>query len=154
MVMYKLDFPSFSFEVRKKGSKAYILDRLRKKYVVLTPEEWVRQHVVFYLVDCLAYPVGLMSIERKVILPQGGYSKRADVFVYSRSGKLMMLVECKSPEHTLNEMTVKQMMGYNVDCVPFLLFTNGMHHFCFQFSEGGYALLAEIPRFDVLENFL
>ena len=105
-----------------------ILDPLRRKYVKLTPEEWVRQNFVQYLIDKGKYPPGLLGIE--VLFRFNKLKRRVDILVHDRSGKPVMIVECKSPDVKLDEPVFDQIADYNMRFkVPYLIVTNGMHHY-------------------------
>ncbi|MHA6248113.1 type I restriction enzyme HsdR N-terminal domain-containing protein [Pontibacter sp. CAU 1760] len=114
--------------------------------MVLTPEEWVRQHVVHYLIGTLSYPKGLISIERGANYNQ--LQKRADLCVYDQSGKPHLLVECKAAHVPITQEVVKQVSVYNQTLqAPYLLITNGLQHYCWQvdFNTRSFQALQEIP---------
>ncbi len=105
-----------------------IFDQLRRKYVRLTPEEWVRQSFVQYLITEGKYPAGLIGIE--VMFRLYELKKRADILVHDRAGRPIMLVECKSPEIKIDESVFEQIITYNMKYkLPYLVVTNGMHHY-------------------------
>ena len=107
--MHQLNLPSFDYKLKKADGKVWIFDVIRKKYIVLTPEEWVRQHFIHYLLHELKYPRSLVKIEGG--LSYNTLSKRSDIVVFDRDGRPWMLVECKSPEFKLSEksdLTVTQ----------------------------------------------
>ncbi len=144
----KLNFPSFNFKLKEESGRQVIWDVVRRKYVVLQPEEWVRQHMIHYLNSLLAYPVGLLSVEKQ--LEYHGKKWRSDLVAYSKSGEPRMLVECKAPEVSLSEQTFAQAARYNlVYNVPFLLITNGVKHFCCKvdLSKKSYSFLKGIPSY-------
>lgn len=154
--MDTLQLPSFVYKTTTRAGKDFIFDPLRKKYVCLTPEEWVRQHIINYLVYHLGYPPGLIAIECKAGRHKGSkHFQRADIFVYNPAIKLTMIVECKAPQQKLNHITIQQMARYNTQSVPFLLFSNGIQHFCFKISThaSAYELLAHIPDFHTIKQF-
>lgn len=125
--MFSLQFPEFHFRVIGRGRQRYIFDRVRRRYVKLTPEEWVRQHLLYYLIDVAGYPTGLMAVEK--MLPGDSQGRRADVVVYDPAMKPWMIVECKSPDVTLSDEVFMQMVGYNFPLqARYLLMTNG--HLC------------------------
>jgi hypothetical protein len=148
MIEEKLSLPPFSYRIKKKEGKVYIFDPLRKKYVHLSPEEWVRQHIINYLVEHRAYPPSLMVVERTISATHKRL-QRADLLIYGRHHKPVMLVECKAPNQKLSKEVIEQMMRYNSDLIPWLLFTNGKQHFCFRLDtmQKHYVLLQEIPSF-------
>jgi hypothetical protein len=146
--MFKLNLPDFSYNVRKSDGKVWIFDVIRKKYVVITPEEWVRQHFVHYLIDHLRYPRSLIKIEGG--LTYNKLSKRSDIVVFDRLGSPWMLVECKSPEMKINDTTLLQASTYNATLkAPFLTVTNGLVHYCSQIDwvNNKTQLLPELPPF-------
>ncbi len=93
--MLELTLPAFEYKVKRQSGSVMIFDIIRKKYVVLTPEEWVRQHVVHYLAEVKKVPVALIAVEREIALY--GLRRRFDVVVFSRQGEPWLLVECKAP---------------------------------------------------------
>lgn len=150
--MVSLNLPACEFLVRKKNNKPYILDEVRKKYVLLTSEEWVRQHFVRFLVLHKNCPSGLISLEKTFI--QNDISRRSDIIVYNRSAEALMLVECKAPEVSITQQVFDQALSYNlVVKAPYLLVSNGLNHFCiFQdFKNNSWKFLEEIPNFQSLD---
>ena len=122
-----LSFPAYNFQLRRQGQKNYIFDRIRKKYVVLTPEEWVRQHVVFWLIDDYGVPEGWIALERGIII--NGLRRRTDVLAMNREAVPMILVECKAPQIPVNQMVAEQALRYNMETgVRYLWLTNGLEH--------------------------
>ena len=127
--MVPLNLPPCDFILKREGDKVYILDILRKKYLLLTPEEWVRQHFVHYLINDLDYPKSLIKIEGG--LKFNALSKRSDIVVFSREGSPWMLIECKAPDVKLRQATIEQAATYNHTLrAKFLVITNGMTHIC------------------------
>ncbi|MFO8129898.1 MAG: type I restriction enzyme HsdR N-terminal domain-containing protein [Bacteroidales bacterium] len=151
--MKKLNFPPYQFSIRESHQKYLILDDIRKKYVVLTPEEWVRQHLIRYLSREKNYPPTLITIE-------GGFRiyntmQRADVIVHNRQGAPLLIAECKSPEIAVTQHTFDQAARYNMRWkAPYLLVTNGLDHYCCRIDHKGqsYALLREIPDYVEIRN--
>ena len=130
-----------------------ILDPLRKKFVRLTPEEWVRQNFVSYLVDRGKYPPGLIGIERAFSLNK--LKRRFDVLVHNRQGEPVMLVECKAPEVEIDDSVFDQIVCYNMKFrVPVIVVTNGLSHYAckINFDENKYEYLMSIPLFEDLIN--
>ena len=147
--MNRLNLPPFDFKVKKEGGKHFILDLIRKKYVALTPEEWVRQHFVHHLISDLKYPKSLFRIESG--LKFNKLQKRSDILVHDRAGKPWMLVECKSPDIKLTQKAFNQIAVYNMTIgAKYLAVTNGMVHFCYLTkSIGEEALfLDSFPSFE------
>lgn len=146
--MRALNLPSYSFKLKESSGKVQILDELRKKYVVLTPEEWVRQHIVQYLIQEKKYPSSLIAVE--IGLKYNQLQKRADVLVYDRQGAPLLLVECKAPEVKITQDVFHQIAVYNMSFkVKYLLVTNGMDHFICEmdYTTNSYQFLKEIPVF-------
>lgn len=148
--MQRLNLPLFHYHIRSVSGKAYLFDPIRAKYVRLTPEEWVRQHMLHYLMDYLHYSPSLITVEAPLRAHQ--LRNRTDIAVYGRNGELVMIVECKAPSCPLAEPVRTQLMHYNRSQTPFLLFTNGLTHFCFMrhADEGTYQLQKNIPLFETL----
>lgn len=129
--MVKLNLPAFGFELKNDDEKIQIFDLLRKQYVALTPEEWVRQHFIHYLIHHLRYPKGLIKIEGGLMFNK--LQKRTDIVVYDREGKPWMIVECKAPTLKISARTVQQASTYNYSLkAKYLVVTNGLKHFCYQ----------------------
>jgi len=122
--MLAVHFPPPAFRIRKEKDKEYIFDNLRKKWVILTPEEWVRQNFICFLVQGLSYPSSLIAVEKELLL--GELRKRFDILVFDRTHQPWMLIECKAPEISLNDAVLQQVLRYNL-AVParYLVITNG-----------------------------
>ena len=128
-----------------------ILDRTRRKWVALTPEEYVRQTVVEYLVLGLGYPRNLLSLERSLLL--NGMRRRADIVVFSREGRPVLVVECKRPSVSVGRLVFDQAWRYNLGFgVRYLVVTNGMETYCAEIdaSEGSCVFLDRFPDFGML----
>jgi len=148
--MNQLRLPSFDFKIKKEGGKNLILDLIRKKYVVLTPEEWVRQHFIHYLVNDLKYPKSLFKVESG--LKFNRLQKRSDILIHNREGKAWMLIECKSSDIKLTQKAFNQIAVYNMSIgAKYLAVTNGMVHYCCEAKTTSQeaTFLNEFPRFDV-----
>lgn len=145
--MKELNLPSFSFKIKTEGAKPQIFDEFRKKWVSLTPEEWVRQHVLQYLFQEKKFPAGLTAVETGIEL--NGLKRRCDVVYYQSNGKPLMIVECKAPEVQITQTVFDQILRYNLSLeVPYLMVTNGLSHFYAKISEGNKPFfLREIPEF-------
>ena len=154
-MMQKLNLPDYSFRTKTTAGKTYLFDGLRKKYVRLTPEEWVRQHFVQFLIVEKKYSVSLMSIEAGVKVNNN--PQRADLIVFDRWGIPVLVAEFKAPEVKISQQAFDQIVRYNMQLkVKYLIVSNGLDHFCckIDYTENSYAFLAEIPDFtQVLENF-
>ena len=128
-----------------------ILDPVRRKYVKLTPEEWVRQNFIQYLINEGKYPAGLLGIE--VLFRFNKLKRRTDILVHKRSGEPVMIVECKSPDVKIDEKVFEQIVSYDMKYkVPYIVVTNGMHHYACKvdFQEMKYDYLLVIPLYEDL----
>jgi predicted type IV restriction endonuclease len=146
--MQNLNFPNYSFRFKNSENKMAIFDEIRKKFVVLTPEEWVRQHVVQYLLLEKKYPKSLINVEKLVKV--NGLNKRYDIVVFQPNGEIFLLIECKAPEVPISQQTFDQIARYNLKLnAQFLMVTNGLnHYFCqMDFENEKYVFLKEAPDF-------
>ena len=146
--MDKLSLPSFDFNIKESDGKTVIFDIIRKKYLILTPEEWVRQHFVHYLINHLGYSRALISIEHG--LKYNKLQKRTDIIVYNRDATPLVLVECKASEHRLNKKVLEQAMMYNKTVnAAYIIVTNGLEHSCLRVDpiERNVEFLSELPHF-------
>ncbi|NML63683.1 type I restriction enzyme HsdR N-terminal domain-containing protein [Hymenobacter sp. RP-2-7] len=147
--MQALDLPPFDHKIKQNSANNLeIWDELRRKYVVLTPEEWVRQHVAHYLLAHLGYPRGLLSLERGHRYNQR--QKRTDLVALGPTGQPLLLVECKRPTVAITPAVAQQVATYNQTMrAPFLLLTNGLTHYCWHvdFARGVNERLADIPTY-------
>ncbi len=147
-----LDLLKPALEIRQDANGIHVLDLLRKKWLRLTPEEWVRQHVLFWLISQTGFPVGLLSIERKVGIGSG---HRADVVGFGKNGLPLLLVECKAPGEPISEITAMQAMKYNQQLrARFLWLTNGKVHRVVRIGENGVDTenLGILPVFTEMEE--
>ncbi|MEX0287709.1 MAG: type I restriction enzyme HsdR N-terminal domain-containing protein [Flavobacteriaceae bacterium] len=146
--MQALNFPSFNFRFKNSENKVRIFDIIRKKFVVLQPEEWVRQHTVHYLIYDKNYSQNLLNVER--LLTVNGIRKRYDIVVYNSDGSIEILVECKSPEIQITQEAFDQIARYNMALkANYLMVTNGITHFYCQmdYIKEKYTFLQAIPDF-------
>ena len=146
--MQKLNFPSYKFRLKNSENKTHIFDDIRKKFVVLQPEEWVRQHCIKFLIEDKGYPISLINVEKTLLL--NGLRKRYDIVVYNRDGSIFLIVECKSPKVKIDQSTFDQIARYNLSLqADYLMLTNGMDHYCcfIDFQNKSYSFLKEIPKF-------
>ena len=126
--MDKLNLPDYLPLLRVNTAKKQILDLVRRKYVALTPEEWVRQNLVQHLL-ALGYPMGLIAVEQPITL--NGLQKRCDIVVYNRQAAPCMIVECKAPQVAVTQKVFDQIAVYNIKLnVEYLIVSNGLQHFC------------------------
>lgn len=143
--MLELNLPTFSPRLKREKDKLYIYDLVRKKYIMLTPEEWVRQHFINFLVQ-EKYPLSLLSVERGHQLNQ--VAKRTDIVAYNRQGNIFLLIECKAPHIKLDDAVFEQIFVYNLALqTPYIAITNGIEHFYFQKIEDTYKRLLALPVF-------
>lgn len=151
--MQKLNLPSVQLRTKQAGNKYQVFDELRKKFVVLTPEEWVRQHFIHYLIKELGYSAGLIAVE--MLVKVNGLSQRADIVLYDKRGRARIIVECKAPEVPVTRAVFNQAARYNTQLkVDFLIVTNGLQHYCARLMDemGNYELLKAIPGANEVYN--
>ena len=146
-----LNFPEYQFRLRK-GEEFYeVWDPLRGQWLVLTPEEWVRQHFIAYLVGGKGYPVGRIGNEISLIL--NGRSRRCDTLIYDAEGQPLVLIEYKAPHIAVSQKVFEQAIRYNI-CfrVPYIILSNGMSHYCchVDYDTGEFRFLTEIPPYNEL----
>lgn len=149
--MYQLNLPAFDIKVKKMGEKPVVFDRLRRKYVALTPEEWVRQHFVNYLVIGRCYPEALIANEARIQL--NGQNKRCDSVVYNNQLHPLVIVEYKAPDVKITQEVFSQIVCYNIVLkVKYLIVSNGMNHYCckMDYDTQTFEYLREIPLFSEL----
>lgn len=147
--MFKLNLPAFDYKLQKADGKVWIFDVIRKKYIVLTPEEWVRQHFINYLITERKYPKALLKVEGG--LTYNRLQKRSDIVVFDREGNPWMIIECKSPSLNLSEITLQQAAVYNSSLkAKYLTITNGITHLCssIDWTERKTVLLEALPDFN------
>ena len=146
--MQQLNFPSYSFRFKNSENKVAIFDDIRKKFIILTPEEWVRQHTVQFLLQEKSYPKSYLNVEKLIKI--NDLSKRYDIVVFQPDGTIFLLVECKAPEVKITQQTFDQIARYNLTLkAKYLMVTNGLnHYFCqMDFEKEKYVFLDELPEF-------
>ena len=144
--MISVTYTEPAFRIRKEKEKVLIFDTIRRAWLPLTEEEWVRQNFVQYLVQTLHYPSTLIAIEKEILL--NDLKKRFDILVYDRSLKPWMLVECKAPSILLSESVFQQVLRYNMSVpVNFLVITNGSYTYGWEKVEAGLRELSSLPGF-------
>lgn len=151
--MKQLNLPQYTFKIIVHEGSEMILDPVRRKYVRLTPEEWVRQNFIQYLVNEGKYPLGLMGVEVMFMLNK--MRRRIDILVHDRSGKPVMMVECKEPELRIDEKVFDQIVCYNMVLqVPYIIVTNGIVHYACKLDteKPGYDYLNVIPLYEDLNS--
>lgn len=149
--MQKLNLPEYDFKMRQNNGKAEIFDEVRKKYLKLSPEEWVRQNLIKYLINDKGIPPGLISIEKG--LKVNTMNKRTDIVVYNKNAKPGMIVECKAASVKIDQKAFEQIAQYNMSLkVPLLLVSNGLSHYCckIDFEKKSFSFLESIPDYELL----
>ena len=143
-----LNFPQYRFRFITKEGKTYIFDNIRKKYVFLSPEEWVRQNTIRYLTETLKYPSALMAVEYPFHVNR--MKKRADIVVFKPAGKPWLLVECKAPQVAVTRRTLEQALRYNMELnTPYFMLTNGLnHYFCrLNYENRTFTFVENLPAY-------
>lgn len=146
--MQQLSFPAYSFRLKNSENKPYIFDLIRKKFLVLTPEEWVRQHILQWLTNDKGYPISLINVEKEIRV--GNTRKRYDIVVFKPDGSLYIIVECKAPKVQITQATFDQIARYNLELqADLLMVTNGLsHYYCKVDSVAErYDFLRELPDY-------
>lgn len=144
--MFPLNLPSIDANIKQDGEKKLIFDPLRKRYVSLTPEEWVRQHFIMFLINYRNYPSALIANETSISL--NGMSRRCDSVVFRSSLEPLVIVEYKAPQVTITKKTFMQAHSYNqVLRVPYIIITNGLTHYCYHIDYTAMSMkfLNDIP---------
>ncbi len=150
--MQALNLPTFSFTIKEVNGRKMIFDTIRKKMVVLTPEEWVRQNFISYLTEYKEFPASLMAVETKVNI--NGLSQRADIVSFNKQRKPVFVVECKAPHIKITNKVFDQVARYNIQLKTRLIcVTNGINHYCALLSKDGrqYNFLEDIPFYKQLK---
>ncbi|WP_298345696.1 type I restriction enzyme HsdR N-terminal domain-containing protein [uncultured Algibacter sp.] len=146
--MQHLNFPTYTFRFKNNENKVSIFDSIRKKFVVLQPEEWVRQHCVQFLIQEKGYPESLINVEKELTI--NSLKKRYDIVVFNSDGSIHIIVECKAPKIRINQNTFDQIARYNLELnAAFLMVTNGLNHYYCQmdFENERYQFLKDIPEY-------
>ncbi len=143
-----MNFPTYSFRFKNSENKTAIFDEIRKKFILLTPEEWVRQHTVQFLLQDLKYPKSYINVEKLIKI--NTLNKRYDIVVFQPNGEIFLLIECKAPEVAISQQTFDQIARYNLTLkAKYLMLTNGInHYFCqMDFEHEKYIFLKELPSY-------
>src|ERR1051326_6762001 len=148
--MIKLNLPEYNFRIQKTERGLQIFDPFRKKFVALTPEEWVRHNFIRYLVEEKKYPVSLIAVEAG--LKYNKLQKRSDIKIHDRKGNVWMIVECKEPNVKITQDTFNQVAVYNMSHkikTQFLAVTNGLKHYCCElnYEQENYSFLKDFPEY-------
>ena len=146
--MIKIEYPAYQPKIKDQLGKEFIFDEIRKQWIMLTPEEWVRQNFLQYMIQVKKYPSSLIAVEKEIQL--GELAKRFDIVVYDQNTKPWMIIECKEMEVALNEQVLNQALRYNITLnVPYIEITNGTHCFGFSGKKGILEELSELPNFTI-----
>ena len=146
--MQKLNFPTYTFRFKNSKNKRLIFDDVRKKFVALQPEEWVRQHCIHYLIEIKNYPKSLINVEKELRI--NNLRKRYDIVIYNADGSIHLIVECKAASITINQDTFDQIARYNLALnAKYLMVTNGLnHYYCnMDYQAERYNFLNDIPEY-------
>ncbi|MGG9970235.1 type I restriction enzyme HsdR N-terminal domain-containing protein [Ferruginibacter sp. SUN002] len=144
--MIKIEYPSYQPKIKGESNKEFIFDEVRKQWLILTPEEWVRQNFLQYLMQVMQYPASLIAVEREIKL--GELKKRFDIVVFDKDSKPWMIVECKEMNVALDTVVLNQVLRYNqVLQVPFLVITNGSNTVAYSTANNELTALLELPDF-------
>ena len=149
-----LNFPIVDFRYKKneKGT-LQIFDVIRKKFMDITPEEWVRQHIIHYLIIYKQVPVSMISIEKQLLL--NNTKRRTDIVIYNSNLTTLLIIECKAPQIKIDQLTVNQALRYNMELnVPAIFLSNGLQHIFLKLENQGPKVLKDIPNYENLLNFL
>ncbi len=148
-----LNFPAvdFRFQKNEKGN-LQVFDIIRKKFLEATPEEWVRQHIIHYLINHKEVPASMISVEKQLLLNKT--KRRTDLVVFNSNLKPILLIECKAPEIEINQFTVNQALRYNLELnVASVFLSNGLNHVFIKIDQNTPEILKEIPNYQNLLNF-
>ncbi len=151
--MQRLNFGNYQFRYRNSGDKICVFDEIRRKFIVLTPEEWVRQHVVHHFMYDRKFPKSLINVEKLIVL--NGLVKRYDVVVFNPDGSIRILVECKAPQVKISQTVFDQIARYNLKMQSdFLMVTNGLdHYFCrMDYPGQRYVFLESLPDYEPVQT--
>lgn len=146
-----LNLPAYAVKLKNHSQRTQIFDRIRKKFVVLTPEEWVRQHFVNFLIEHKSFPESRLAVESS--LKYNELLRRPDIVYYDTHLNPQLIVECKAPEIKITQSTFDQIARYNIALnVSYLIVTNGLTHFCckMEYENKSYSFIKEVPELSLL----
>jgi predicted type IV restriction endonuclease len=146
--MQRLNLPEYPLKIKNKNGKCMVFDVIRKKYVILTPEEWVRQHFIHFLVGEKKYPQALIAVEKQ--LTENGMFRRFDLLAYNRKGEPFLIAEFKAPGVNITQKTFDQAVRYNMSLkVRYIVVSNGLQHCACEifYEKNSFTFLQEIPEF-------
>jgi len=147
--MQKLNLPDYSAVLRINKANNTIFDIIRKKHIKLTPEEWVRQNFIMFMITERNYPAGLINVEMGLTL--NNLTRRCDIVSFDKTGKPKVIVECKAPSVKITQKTFDQIAAYNLELdVDYLIVTNGLTHYCCKINrkENSYDFIEDVPDFN------
>ena len=147
-LLQPLNLPPYAFKITDQNGQLTLFDEIRKKNIIITPEEWVRQHFVQYLIKHKSYPRALIKLEGGMKL--NGLQKRTDIVVFNAEGKRILIVECKAPSITIDQKTFDQIARYNmVHQVTLLAVSNGLQHYYCRIDHVNkkYLFLEDLPAY-------
>jgi hypothetical protein len=143
--MLKIIYPEHSFKIKEQSNSHIIFDEVRKRWVTLTPEEWVRQNFLQYLIQVKQYPSSIISVEKLIKI--GDLKKRYDIVVYNKNIP-WLIVECKEKNVTINTAVIEQVLRYNMALtIKYFVVTNGNQSFAYEVSENLFKELNDLPEF-------
>jgi len=148
-----LNLPEAQLNIQQSEGKTQVFDILRKTYVALTPEEWVRQHFIHFLINYKGYPAALLGNEMAIKV--GNLNKRCDTVLYGKDTKPLMIIEYKAPTVAITQKVFDQICRYNITLrVPYLIVSNGLQHYCcrIDYEKGTCSFLADVPDYRVLNE--
>jgi type I site-specific restriction endonuclease len=146
----KLNFPNAEFRFQKKSDRnVFVFDIVRKKFIKLNPEEWVRQHIIHFLVSYKSVPISKLSIEKQLVL--NNTKRRTDIVIYDKGIAPLVLIECKAYDVELNQNVIDQALRYNLELkVPFVFLSNGLQHFFIKTVSNNFEQLNDFPEYEML----
>lgn len=145
--MIKIAYPEYSFKIKRKKDKATIFDEIRRRWVTLTPEEWVRQNFLQYLIQVKKYPSSLIAVEKEI--SAGERVRRSDILIYNNAAQPLLMVECKAMDIALSASAADQILGYNLAIpVKYLVITNGVFCFAYKREKNELFSLNDIPEWE------
>lgn len=151
--MLQLNLPKYNFRIKKQDEKLLIFDSQRKRYVALSPEEWVRQHFIRFLIEEKEYPAAYLAVEKQ--LNMNGMKKRCDAILYNNNAKPIMIIELKAPNVPISQATFDQVAVYNAKLkVNLLMISNGIEHYCCRVNTetARYEFFSGIPNYNLIIN--
>jgi hypothetical protein len=153
IMFQKMNLPEYNLKTRNSDKGICVFDIIRKKYIVLTPEEEVRQRFLHFLINEKQYPKGLISVEKELKFLD--LKKRTDIVLYNRTGKVDLIVECKAPFVTVSQKAFDQIARYNMNFkAKYLIVTNGLKHYCCKadYKNNTYLFLKDIPNYETVQK--